>query len=186
MSKPDFTENPDSIYIQALRSNDEKALKELYVANYHRVENYIIKNSGSIEHAKDIYQEAFIAMWRNVQLDQFMPANAGSLNNYLFTIAKNKWLDYLRTQKIKKNVKLDDGYEELMTIEETDDITIKRLARVKEKFKALGDNCRNLLKRFYYGRESLKSIAAVFNWTEATAKNNKYRCIEKLRSLLKE
>ncbi|HMR82350.1 MAG TPA: sigma-70 family RNA polymerase sigma factor [Niabella sp.] len=186
MSKLNFTETPDSIYIEALRTNDEKVLKELYVANYHRVEDYVIKNSGSTEHAKDIYQEAFTALWRNVQLDKFMPANAGSLNNYLFTIAKNKWLDYLRTVKVKKNIKLDDEYAELMSIEETDDITIKRLTLVKEKFKALGDNCRNLLKRFYYGRESLKSIAAVFNWTEATAKNNKYRCIEKLRSLLKD
>jgi DNA-directed RNA polymerase specialized sigma24 family protein len=30
----------------------------------------------------------------------------------------------------------------------------------------------------------LKEIAKDMGWTEATAKNNKYRCMEKLRSMI--
>ncbi|MEI9913190.1 MAG: sigma factor [Bacteroidota bacterium] len=60
---------PDE-WIRKLKANDEQALKALYAANYSKVENYVLDNSGSAEDAKDIYQEAFIAVWRNIQLDQ--------------------------------------------------------------------------------------------------------------------
>ncbi|RYD82846.1 MAG: sigma-70 family RNA polymerase sigma factor [Sphingobacteriales bacterium] len=61
----------------------------------------------------------------------------------------------------------------------------KDIAQVAENFKKLGANCRQLLTDFYFKKESLRTIAANFKWTEATAKNNKYRCIEKLKILLK-
>ena len=51
---------------------------------------------------------------------------------------------------------------------------VRYITEVKNNFKHLGDNCREILKRFYYQKESMREIAENFNWTEATAKNNKY------------
>ncbi|HEY0040609.1 MAG TPA: hypothetical protein VGB71_08105, partial [Flavisolibacter sp.] len=59
------------------------------------------------------------------------------------------------------------------------------LAAVRENFTKLGNNCRELLNRFYFQKESLRTIALAFQWTEATAKNNKYRCLQQLRELIK-
>ncbi len=61
--------------LMRIKANDEKVLGELYRHNYRKVENYILKNSGTAEHAKDIFQEAFLALWPNVQLNKFQPEN---------------------------------------------------------------------------------------------------------------
>ena len=186
MSYTKHTNTIGDIQAENIKGNNEKELNRLYVENYQRVENFILTNSGNAEQAKDIYQEAFIAMWRNIQLGKFQPQGDNALNNYLYTIAKNKWLDHLRSSKVKKTISLDSFTENVMTIETSDDSIIERLELIREKFGNLGDNCRELLKRFYYAKESLKAIAITFNWTEETAKNNKYRCMEKLRSLVKK
>ena len=55
------------------------------------------------------------------------------------------------------------------------------IEQVKSGYLSMGDQCKELLKRFYFRKESLREIAAFFSWTEATAKNNKYRCLQKLR-----
>lgn len=172
--------------VAAIRQNDEKVLEQLYQSNYHFVEKFVIENSGTADEAKDVYQEAFIAMWRNIRLEKFQPENASSLNAYLFRIAKNKWIDQLRAAKKNPVLSLADapyelaaGYIQVLPEEEE-----KYLADVKVGFGKLGEVCRDLLTRFYFLRQSLRDIANDKNLTEATAKNNKYRCLQQLRKLV--
>lgn len=160
-------------------------LRTFYKDNYYKTERYILDNSGTTEHAKDIYQEAFIAVWRNIQLDKFYPESEHSLAGYLFRIAKNKWLDHLRSAHHKKITPIGDSADnlsdEILSGDDEDYIN-----DVKKHFKNLGENCREVLTRFYYEKESMRLIAERFKWTEATAKNNKYRCLQRLRELLKK
>ena len=51
-----------------LKESDEKVLQYIYVSNYPRIEQYVLGNNGTADDARDIYQEAFLAVWRNVQL----------------------------------------------------------------------------------------------------------------------
>lgn len=169
----------------AIKANDEAALKSFYANNYFKIEKYILNNSGTVEHAKDIFQEAFIAVWRNIQLDKFYPENENALAGYLYRIAKNKWLDYLRSGHFKKTVTLTESADEREENELPEEDQ-KHIAEVKMHFEKLGENCKEVLKRFYYKKESMKIIAAKFDWTEATARNNKYRCLQKLREFLKK
>lgn len=170
-----------SLY-HAIKANDEAALNSFYTDNYYKAEKYILNNNGTIEHAKDIYQEAFIAVWRNIQLDKFYPENENSLTTYLQRIAKNKWVDYLRSNHYKNTDSLTDdaGSNE----EDLSSENVQYISEVEKKFKLLGEKCRKLLTGFYYQKESLRDIAHKFEWTEATAKNNKYRCLKRLRELL--
>jgi DNA-directed RNA polymerase specialized sigma24 family protein len=41
-----------------------------------------------------------------------------------------------------------------------------------------------VLTLYYFMKQSMSKIAAVFSWTEATAKNNKYRCLQRLRNMV--
>jgi RNA polymerase sigma factor (sigma-70 family) len=168
----------------AFKANDEVTLRTFYEDNYDKTEKYILNNSGTIEHAKDIYQEAFIAVWRNIQLDKFYPENEQSLAGYLYRIAKNKWLDHLRSGHHKKTMPLADSAEDI-----TDELSSpedeKYITDVKKQFGQLGKNCQEILTSFYYRKESLRTIAQKLEWTEATARNNKYRCLQRLRELLK-
>ena len=170
---------------KAIKANDEAALKSLYENNYHAVEKYVLNNSGTVDQAKDVYQEAFIAVWRNIQLDKFYPDNENALTGYLFQIARNKWTDYLRSNHFKKNTVLTHLENNLTekSDEEEDD---RCIGDVKRYFEKLGENCKEVLTRFYYKKQSMKKIALHFAWTDASARNNKYRCLQKLREIMKK
>ena len=163
--------------------NDEKAIQQLYIESYPQAERYILANNGTRDQAKDIFQEAFIAVWRNVKMERFTPQHENSLKSYLMQVVKNKWIDHLRSAHHRKTVALNESAFE----NEPDELPAdqqERIALIKKHFHNLGDVCREVLQRFYYQKQSLGIIAKAFKWTEATARNNKYRCVEKLRAAL--
>lgn len=173
--------------IVAIKANNEDVLKSLYEDNYFRVQKYVLANSGTIEEAKDIYQEAFITLWRNIQMEKFYPENEHSINAYLYRIAKNKWLDHLRSCHYRKTVPLMETTDKRKEEEEDElpEEDVEFIREVRKNFQELGENCRELLIRFYYKKESMRTISKHFDWTEASTRNNKYRCLQKLRELLK-
>lgn len=174
--------------VKAIQANDDGVLESLYQENYYKTEKYIIDNSGSVEQAKDTFQEAFIAVWENVQNNKFIPKNETALNGYLYTVAKNKWLDFLKSSRFKKTNALDSHNYKIKSdggdLDEQEENNISRLEKVTGYFYDLDQACKKLLTVFYYESKSLREIAAELNITEASARNKKYRCIEKLRALV--
>ncbi|WEK34950.1 MAG: sigma-70 family RNA polymerase sigma factor [Candidatus Pseudobacter hemicellulosilyticus] len=170
--------------LKAIRANDDQALRHWYQSTYPAVEQYVLQNSGSTDEAKDIFQDAFLTAWRNIQLDRFQPESPSALTGYLFRIAQHKWLDHLRSARFRKTVPLEQELE-TPTASASDEEKLERIKTIKNYFKMLGDNCRELLRRFYYEKQSLRQVAEAMGWTEPTARNNKYRCVEKLRTMIK-
>ncbi len=186
MSSSSLSDHKEQVeQVKAIQRNDEKTLKILYQENYPKTEKFILQNNGTTEQAKDIFQEAFIALWRNIQLKKFVQQEGKSIEAYLFQIAKNKWLDYLRSVGYKKTTELKEQHDNAIEMETMPVASEKEIQEVKENFAQLGSNCKELLTRFYFHKQPLRTIAAAMSWTEATAKNNKYRCIERLRNLMK-
>ncbi|HRO71752.1 MAG TPA: sigma-70 family RNA polymerase sigma factor, partial [Chitinophagaceae bacterium] len=103
----------------------------------------------------------------------------------IFQIAKNKWIDHLRSRKNKQTVSLEDSMVNGTTTDMISAENAEYLDTVKNEMKSLGERCRELLNRFYYHKQSIREIAQHFNWTEPSAKNNKYRCLQELRTLVK-
>ncbi|MBO3099708.1 RNA polymerase sigma factor [Gelidibacter pelagius] len=177
--------------LDAIKDNDSVVLKQLYINNYYKIEALVLKNNGSKEHAKDVYQEAFIAVWKNVKNDQFIPENETALQGYLYRIAKNKWMDILRSPSFKKTKMIQHELNVLdKSIDQNDhekdeeqEFFEKRLKQTMEAFKNLGSPCKELLTAFYYDKASLRDIANKLKIEENTARTKKYRCMEKLRQL---
>lgn len=174
--------------VSSLKINDESTLKELYQTNYFKIEKFVLNNNGSQEQAKDIYQEAFIVMWSNVKDDKFIPQNATSLEGYLYQIAKNKWMDYLRSAHYKKTVPMMQSVDKnaqsdvaagLYQEEEED-----KVSQAMKAFEGLEERCKKLLSQFYFEKKSLKTIAKEMALDPASAKNKKYRCMQALRALV--
>lgn len=174
--------------VGAIKDNDSKALKSIYVQNYPKVEALVLKNSGTKEHAKDIYQEAFLAVWQNIKQDKFIPKTESSINGYLYTIAKNKWMDVLRSQGYKKTIVASQLQHFEIKDEEdhgVDDDILKdqRLEDVMLAFKNLGEACRSLLRMFYFEKKSMNLIAEELSLDSASTRNKKYRCMQKLKQI---
>ncbi|WP_353779322.1 sigma-70 family RNA polymerase sigma factor [Winogradskyella sp. 3972H.M.0a.05] len=177
-----------ALTIEAIKANDEGVLKLLYTSNYPKVEVFVLQNNGTKDHAKDIYQEAFLAVWRNIKEDKFIPKDDSSIHGYLYTIAKHKWLDFLRSKKYKKTVYESElvGFKEpkMHVHPSTQDHEFeKKLKRAMTAFEGLGEPCKSLLKAFYFDKKSMKDIADELNIDPASAKNKKYRCMQRLREL---
>lgn len=174
--------------VDAIKRNDAITLKRIYNNNYPKIETLVLKNNGTKAYAKDIYQEAFLAVWQNVKQDKFVPQSESSINGYLYTIAKNKWMDVLRSQGYKKTIMASQmSYFEIKDEEnngmDDDILKDKRLEDVMHAFKSLGDACKSLLRKFYFEKKSMKSIAKELQLDSASTRNKKYRCMQKLRQI---
>lgn len=174
--------------VSAIHSNNELILKQLYQNNYKKVEAYILKNNGTMPQAKDIYQEAFIAVWQNIKDGKFTPQNETALQGYLYQIAKNKWTDELRSSRFKKTSNLESLHQYSENGEENPKSFYlekeTKIAQAEKAFQLMGAECKELLQKFYFEKKSLRDIAAFFNIGEASAKNKKYRCIQQLKDFV--
>ena len=173
--------------IEGLLHNDNRTINRLYLEVFPKVRAYILKNSGNPHQAKDVFQEAFIDCWRNVKLDRFDRSNS-NIQGYLYTIAINKWKDFLRSSAFKKTM----NYSEFTFLqlvqdnEEENESTLYKKMQVSlgSAFEKMGASCKKLLIKFYYDKLSIDVIAKESGLTSASARNKKYRCMEKLRKLV--
>src|SRR5690606_15364124 len=159
---------------------NSKLLISIYKSQFPKVKRFVVNNNGNEEQAKDVFQEAFIITWENIRKKSFVPGSRSEMNSYLYRVAKNKWIDHLRSSGYKKTTVLksyhDKMDEPIHTIHKEEMYSL-----IDKGLKTLGEKCRDILKRFYFQKESMAQIAESHGWTEQTAKNNKYRCIKQLR-----
>jgi RNA polymerase sigma factor (sigma-70 family) len=73
-------------------------------------------------------------------------------------------------------------------IDVPDDANIVEAMEVDEKYSilhtfidALGDQCKEILRRFYWQKESVEEISKALKMVPASVKNGKYRCMQKLK-----
>ncbi len=170
--------------IIGFKENNEPTLKRIYSLVYPKVRSYVLKNNGSEEQSKDIFQEAFIACWKNIKDNKL--SHNGNVEAYLYTIAKNKWIDYLRSATYKKTLAYGDStiadIEPNKPFFDENNEEEKREA-LQLALKQLAAGCKELLSKFYFERKSMDTIAKELKLGAASVRNKKYRCMEKLRSI---
>ncbi len=75
---------------------DEKSLEILIQRYLKPVYTFIYRHINNVHEAEDITQEVFVRMWRNIKkFDQ-----QKSFKTWIFSIAKNAAIDFLRKKKI--------------------------------------------------------------------------------------
>lgn len=178
----------DREYIDGFFNNDSSIIKEFYKSEYSKVLSYIVKNSGSREDANDIAQEGIISLFTNIKLGKYEQQSKTRLSSYYIQICKFKWLDHLKSAHFKRTSSINDFKEKDNLLFEThseieiDDQRIKNLHKAINK---MGSRCKGILKAFYWEKKKLSEIAATFKLSHESAKNAKYRCLKKIRSLIK-
>src|SRR5690606_7795964 len=155
------TQQTANALVDGFKRNDDKAMEGVYLEVVPKVRAHILKNNGDEEQAKDIFQEAFLACWKNIKEDRFQ---GGNIPGYLFSIAKNKWTDHLRSPRFKRTVFANSrrGWE--WKGEEPLDEEAGSQAEAIDKvlqsaLSQLGQSCRELLRLFYYERRSMEEIS---------------------------
>lgn len=179
----------DKELIAAFLSNDSFVIREFYRREYPKILAHVLKNNGKKEDAKDLAQDGLISLFTNIKLGKYQSRKDVTLSTYFFQICKFKWLDTLKSAHFKRTSSINE-YEQkdnLLSYEmrehEEDDTRIKSLHASINK---LGDKCKKILKAFYWEKRKLSEIAPLFDFTIESAKNAKYRCLKKIRSILND
>lgn len=181
----DSLRNNQKELVLRFKNNDPEILRSIYESTFPKVKIHVLKNNGSEALAKDIFQEAFIACWKNIKEDKF--SENGNIEAYLYTIAKNKWIDFLRSQTYKKTVsdtdivKLHPSSDEASYYDNVENE--KKQKAMHTALQQLGKECKNVLKLFYFERKPMEEISKELGIGAASVRNKKYRCMEKLRTL---
>lgn len=170
---------------EGIARRDNRTFLYLYKEYQAQIQRMVEKNSGNAEDALDIFQEGIIALWTNIQQGKFQLRDNAKISSYLFALCKNLWISKLRKRKDFKSL---EESNDLSDQEDTEMLLAQheKISELEKHFRQLGESCRKLLSLFYYQKTPLKSIAAQMQITEKTAKNNKYRCMQSLRSLYQQ
>ncbi len=93
---------------------DEKAFSDLYTYYAGRVKSFLMGKGMSDQIAEELMQEIMLTIWRRAE--SYDPKKAAA-STWLFTIARNRRIDYLRGNS-RIEVELDDEMLNLETTEE--------------------------------------------------------------------
>ena len=162
----------------------------IYKENYHIINGWLIKNGGSSTDAADLFQEAMVVLFGKAQDAEFRLTC--SIGTYLFAISKHLW--YKKLQKrgrdpvfLQDNTGDDDDEGGGMVWEDEVNVHEEREAHYDQLNNALeqiGEPCRSILKAYYHHDKNMQEIAADFGYTNPdNAKNQKYKCLTRLRKL---
>ncbi|MFM1858476.1 MAG: hypothetical protein RLZ05_1536 [Bacteroidota bacterium] len=178
--KPELIDND---LLKGLAEGDRKSIELIYKSHFNMIQTLVINNSGSIDDARDIFQEALVVLYEKVRMGSF-ELNC-QLKTYLYSVCKRLWLK--RLQQSSRYVAADMEVESTVSVEE--DITVheKRDADYELMNKAigsLGEPCKSLLEAYYINKMNMQDIASQFGYTNAdNAKNQKYKCLMRLKKI---
>jgi RNA polymerase sigma factor (sigma-70 family) len=167
-----------------LNGKDDKVLAYLYKEVLPLITAYITKNQGSVDEAKDIFQDAVIRFYKSVKTGAFQ--EKCSISTFIFGISRNLWINYT---KQKSRMVSDDKIrfaQDSANLEE-DLVSEEKVNVVNKLLEMLGEQCHQLLRYTVYDGLSMREVVALMGFSsEDVAKTYNYRCKQKMLKLVKE
>lgn len=177
----------DDHIIAKIRNGGQAELALIY--EEYRVEfiHWIVREYHcSMDDSKDIYQLTILIFYDNIRSGK-LEHLVSSVKTYLFGIGKNVARENIRKAKRNTPINQEKWLKEYM-IDEPDEIPDDNLfAIAKKALGDLGQPCQQLIELFYYEKKSMEEISVQLNYKNAdTAKNQKCKCMARLRSLFEK
>jgi RNA polymerase sigma-70 factor, ECF subfamily len=187
-------ENSDeAALIRTAQRGDQEAFERLVRTYDQSVLRLAMNLLRSPDEARDVYQEAFLKVYKNLHLFRF----DCSFHTWLYRIVTNVCLDHLRRRKVRK---------EESTVVETPDGPVDQVTRLAEEgpaanperqmwnrelsegiiaaLEGLTPRERTVFELRHYEGLRLRAIGDILGTTEEAAKNCLFRATQKMRSSL--
>ena len=181
--------------IRAAQHGDQDAFEQLVSAYDQSVLRLAYNLVRSQEDARDIYQEAFLRVHRNLHTFRF----DCSFHTWLYRIVTNLCLDHLRKRKVRKEdatvVETEDGPKDrLSSIPESSAhsdpqrrvLSQELRERIDRVLSELTPRERAVFQMRHNQGMRLRAIGEVLGTTEEAAKNCLFRATQKMRTALGE
>lgn len=148
---------------------------EVYNESYKDISRYVVLNAKNIDDVKDILQNVYFEVYKNI--------DKVTDKNYVFGITKNVLKKYYRFKFLKKDdLELSDNIRNDINLEKT--IMEKFDTEVVWKYlKKKNGIISRIIYLYYYEGFTIKEIANCLNLTESNVKNYIYRTLKDLRRI---
>lgn len=166
------------------RDRSEKAFADVYSYYAGRVKSFLMGKGMVEEIAEELTQEIMLTVWRRAE--SYDPKKAAA-STWLFTIARNRRIDYLRGNS-RVEVELDDEMLDVETTETdtqakfvSDAQTARQLQRALEK---LPQEQRQVMHLSYFRGQSHGAIATWLDLPIGTVKSRIRLAMQAVRTSL--
>lgn len=177
------TLNKEQLLLKGLADGDKKAVETIYRENFSVIQSFLLNNNGSIDDARDIFQEAMVVLYEKSN-DINFSLNC-QIRTYLYSVCRRLWLKKLQHQS--KYTTQVESLEEIIPVEDEIEAHEKRdndFTLMEHAMGKIGEPCKSLLDAYYIQKKSMQDIAANFGYTNAdNAKTQKYKCLVRLKKL---
>lgn len=187
------TGSDESALIRAAQQGDQHAFEQLVQAYDQSVLRLALNLLRSAEDASDIYQEAFLRVYRNLHTFRF----DCSFHTWLYRIVTNLCVDHLRKRKVRREepplVETAEGpVDRIEAVPEcgiAGDPQRKLLsqqlnARIRIVLAELTPRERVVFEMRHFEGMRLRAIGEVLGTSEEAAKNCLFRATQKMRAAL--
>ena len=165
----------DQQLVQKLIDGDEQALYELYSTYQKLLFNFIYKRIRDEALADEILQDVFINAFDSLRDFRFQC----SIKTFIYTIARNKIIDYIRKKKIKKILlsALPSYFVDSITqVDFDEEIEKKELqTKLEQTFAELPHEYQVILRLKYVENQSVQFIAETLLKTFKSTESLLYR-----------
>jgi RNA polymerase sigma factor (sigma-70 family) len=174
------------LIIECIRTGkNNEALEYLYKDPLRKIRKFILNNSGNLDDADDVFQDALVALFHFVKQGKYNEEY--DLDGFLFRVAKNSWIDLARKKQkvIKESFIGFDKSDDTDLLEDL--IKEEQLSTFHVMFNKLEDNCKKILSYVIFDKKSMKEISALMGFKdEKVAKNQHYRCKKYFTKIVSE
>lgn len=160
----------------------ENLFTRLYLEAFPAVAAFVSKKGGTLESAKDVFQDALIIYYEQV-------VTVGikikiSEKAYLMGIAKHLWYGQLREGFLMERNSLEGLDSQWKANLKEPELSEHKLMSFLE---TAGQQCMDMLKAFYYDKLTLSKISERFGFSGTrSATVQKFKCLEKVREEVKQ
>ena len=168
------------------RDRDEAAFADLYGYYAGRVKSFLMGKGMNEDTAEELMQEIMLTVWRRAE--SYDPKKAAA-STWLFTIARNRRIDYLRGNS-RIEVELDD---EMLDVETTENDPQERFvdeARsadvLQQALSRLPQEQRQVMHLSYFRGQSHGAIARWLDLPIGTVKSRIRLAMQSVRTYLQE
>jgi len=179
--------------IRAVQRGDQDAFEQLVRAYDQSVLRLAVNLLRSQEDARDVFQEAFLRVFRSIDSFRF----DCSFHTWLYRIVTNICLDYLRKRKVRKEEpavvdtpegpldRMNDFEEEAAHADPERNLWNVQLGqRIEGALDGLTPRERMVFELRHYQGLRLRNIGEMLGTSEEAAKNCLFRATQKMRVVL--
>jgi len=180
-----MTQPSDQELMLALKAGDRFAFEALYRRYRDRLHAFLVRYTGDTATAQDLFQETFLRVFR----DRARYEPRAAFSTWLFTIARNLYLDQVKRRRTGDEVVVDPApalsgipdppRDPLQEIE-----AAERVQRLEDALARLAEEDRVILLLSRFEGMRYAQIAGILGTSEGAVKVRAHRALQTLRHTL--